>query len=58
MFRELFHARRWHARFQAPMTVTANCGFVYVGDFVQFEIGALGSVIGKVLKFFHKVSYV
>lgn len=25
--------------------------------YIQFEIGALGSVIGKVLKFFHKVPY-
>lgn len=52
--RELFHARRWHSDFQAPMIVH-NSRHIYVSDFIYFQHRNLGPTVGKVLKFFQKV---
>ena len=51
----MFHARRWHQKFSAPMVVFGDM-HIFVNDFVLFNQLTLGSTIGKVKRIFTKVS--
>eukprot|EP00731_Ephydatia_muelleri_P013950 Em0007g1260a len=54
---ELFYGNRWHTdlRFYSPMVMLADETSVFVNDCVSFYHPTLGSVSGKVTKFFHQV---
>ncbi|KAL5510161.1 hypothetical protein EMCRGX_G005656 [Ephydatia muelleri] len=53
---ELFYGNRWHTdlRFYSPMVMLADETSVFVNDCVSFYHPTLGSVSGKVTKFFHQ----
>eukprot|EP00731_Ephydatia_muelleri_P001801 Em0001g1801a len=55
-YTELFHGSRWHTdlRFYSPMVMLADETSVFVNDCVSFYHPTLGSVSGKVTKFFHQ----
>ena len=55
MYRELYHAQRWHAKFQPPM-VSTGISDIFQFDFITFCHESLREVCGKVLKFYMKVS--
>ena len=56
LFSEIYHARKWHSDFQAPMIMTSSELLVFQNDFIIFQHNILGPTHGKVLKFYGKVS--
>ena len=54
MYREMFHARRYHSNFPSPMVIHKG-SHIYVNDFVKFEHATLGISTGKVLSYNGKV---
>ena len=54
IYRERFHARRWHSDFSPPM-VEFKSKHLFVGDFILFQHFSLGHTLGKVERFFEKV---
>ena len=51
LFREMFHARRYHSNFPSPMIIHKS-SHIYVNDFVKFEHTTLGISTGKVLSYY------
>lgn len=58
MYREFYHAERWHTNFQPPMLSVDKIGDIFQFDFITFCHERLGETCGKLLKFYMKVGNV
>lgn len=56
MYREIYHAQRWHTEFQSVM-MESTVGRIFLNDFVTFSHLSICDALGKVVNFFMKVSY-
>ena len=52
---QLYHAQRWHSHHQTPMIVT-DIGHIFQNDFILLHHDKLGTIYGKPLLFYNKVS--
>ena len=55
IIRQIYQAKRYHDEFLTPMACIDEVGHVFLNDFVLLS-HSIGSTMGKVLKFFKKVS--
>lgn len=56
VYREIYQAKRYHDEFATPMVCIDGLGRVFVNDFIVFTHN-IGHVMGKIIKFFLKVSF-